>query len=174
MNTSYTALHLAAMHFKPKILAALLNECGNPSEFCFTVDENGNTALHLACIWESKIRERKAALDCIGILLQASGEPGLLIDMKNRMGWTALHYGVKSNNLSTVKKLLQYYAVAPMAVNEELPILHFICGLNCKISNFYGRYTLHFEHLLNRKRVVSCVNCGKPPPLNSPPPMASQ
>ncbi|XP_035713485.1 uncharacterized protein LOC110857394 isoform X3 [Folsomia candida] len=156
MNTSYTALHLAAMHFKPKILAALLNECGNPSEFCFTVDENGNTALHLACIWESKIRERKAALDCIGILLQASGEPGLLIDMKNRMGWTALHYGVKSNNLSTVKKLLQYYAVAPMAVNEELPILHFICGLNCESKTrikILRRILKHEAHRINQIKV---------------------
>ncbi|TRY75928.1 hypothetical protein DNTS_033491 [Danionella cerebrum] len=95
-NQRQTALHLAVITDQPVIVGQLL-KAGCDSSL---VDEQGNTALHIAC--------RKGSMACFGLLTQGCSKhlPAIL-QMPNYSGHKCIHVVAVHGFLSLLESLIQ-------------------------------------------------------------------
>jgi len=78
-------------------------------------DQNGNTALHLACSRRANPDER--------VLIDALLETRLFdVDRVNAEGWTPLHLAAKSDNVHAVEALFKYGAYILALAEGETPL----------------------------------------------------
>ncbi|KAF5891184.1 NF-kappa-B inhibitor alpha-like, partial [Clarias magur] len=91
-----TALHLAVITEQPHIVEKLLKAGCDPR----LVDQNGNTALHIAC--------RKGSLSCFAVLTQINTHHlRTILSIVNYSGHTCLHIASICSFLSLVENLVQ-------------------------------------------------------------------
>ncbi|MCI4389782.1 hypothetical protein PGIGA_G00102320 [Pangasianodon gigas] len=91
-----TALHLAVIMEQPHIVEKLLKAGCDPR----VVDQNGNTALHIAC--------RRGSLSCFAVLTQINTHHlRSILSVPNYSGHTCLHIASICGFLSLVENLVQ-------------------------------------------------------------------
>ncbi|XP_053470729.1 nuclear factor of kappa light polypeptide gene enhancer in B-cells inhibitor, alpha a [Ictalurus furcatus] len=91
-----TALHLAVIMEQPHIVEKLLKAGCDPR----TVDQSGNTALHIAC--------RRGSLSCFSVLTQINTHHlRSILSVPNYSGHTCLHIASICGFLSLVENLVQ-------------------------------------------------------------------
>ncbi|XP_066532748.1 nuclear factor of kappa light polypeptide gene enhancer in B-cells inhibitor, alpha a isoform X2 [Hoplias malabaricus] len=95
-NQRQTALHLAVITEQPKLVEQLL-KAGCDARL---LDQNGNTALHIAC--------KKGSLICFSLLTQINTQHlRSILAFPNYSGHTCLHIASIYNYLSMVENLVQ-------------------------------------------------------------------
>ncbi|XP_051951978.1 NF-kappa-B inhibitor alpha-like [Xyrauchen texanus] len=139
-----TALHLAAITEQPHMVERLLKAGCDPR----LVDQNGNTALHIAC--------KRGSLACFSVLTQNQTQHlRPILTFPNYCGHTCLHIAAIHNYLSMVEKLVQLGAdinakeqcsgrtSLHLAVDlQNLNLVHTLIALGADVNSLtYGGYT---------------------------------
>ncbi|XP_051511216.1 NF-kappa-B inhibitor alpha-like [Myxocyprinus asiaticus] len=143
-NQRQTALHLAVITELPHMVERLLKAGCDPH----LVDQNGNTALHIAC--------KRGSLACFSVLTQNQTQHlRSILNFPNYSGYTCLHIAAIQNYLSMVEKLVELGAdinakeqcsgrtSLHLAVDlQNLNLVHTLIALGADVNSLtYGGYT---------------------------------
>ncbi|RXN18645.1 NF-kappa-B inhibitor alpha-like protein [Labeo rohita] len=143
-NQRQTALHLAVIMEQPHMVDRLLKAGCDPR----LVDQNGNTALHIAC--------KRGSLACFSVLTQIQTQHlQAILSFPNYSGHTCLHIAAINNYLSMVESLVQLGADVNtkeqcsgrtslhLAVDlQNLDLVHTLISLGADVNSLtYGGYT---------------------------------
>ncbi|KAG9283215.1 NF-kappa-B inhibitor alpha [Astyanax mexicanus] len=143
-NQRQTALHLAVITEQPHIVERLLKAGCDPR----LVDDNGNTALHIAC--------KRGSMTCFSVLTQINTQHlRSILSFSNYNGHTCLHIASIYSYLSMVENLVQLGAdinakeqcsgrtSLHLAVDlQNLPLVHQLIALGADANSLtYGGYT---------------------------------